>query len=426
MRPACAALTHRNQVGLAEFCPPTKQRRCFEHLRFLFRLLDSDDDGLLGREDLQRVTDHAAVVASGGDPMAGALAPGARSAPLSAFFRELQETRLPAVDFAAFVALECRHPDLSAGPDAIWVTLQPFSAAAAAVVRKLRLQGHVQYLARPQHGALEAPKNATAALHAPGGARSGSRSSRSSSPVRQPFLRSPARAHGGAPPPSLSRMSATVRAEEYPGNEGGEAGCEQRQGGAYPQVEPPAPRRFSAISAASSQYGGARQHPSGRASEASSLEADPQHAFGRSSTTSRSSLGAIPPWQAEVPRRGSMPLARGGTEFAMDGAPSPRRRSSPDYGGDGAWEAASSRGAPAVARDYSPPPPHLRVPAEGRCSINPRDADMNALIAALNTPRPRLFQPAAPGPDGRLTAAYYAQLDEVASLRSRSPSPRRS
>ena len=57
------------------------------------------------------------------------------------------------MDFKTFVTLEAQHPAICASATLIWSTLQPYAAAAAALVARLRLRGHLEFLAEPEHGA---------------------------------------------------------------------------------------------------------------------------------------------------------------------------------------------------------------------------------------------------------------------------------
>ena len=60
-------------------------------------------------------------------------------------------THTQVVDFATFVALERRHPHICAGPNLIWDALERYAAPAAVLVRKLRLSGHIEFLAPASH-----------------------------------------------------------------------------------------------------------------------------------------------------------------------------------------------------------------------------------------------------------------------------------
>jgi hypothetical protein len=352
-----------------------------------------DDDNLLGKRDLQLASDALSANLRDARPppgqrggRGGAPPPNVPN-PFTALFKELEVARMQSVDFATFVTLEKRFPAMCTGPNLIWGTLQPYAAPAAALVRRLRLSGHLEFLAAPKHAK---PLFVTASLRR---------------------LPSSSRASGGAD----ATVSSSSR-NASGGGSGGGGGAEQPGPRGKPKLPPLA---LSALRDEQPQQDRRFGPPAGAARGAAWPPRD--GARGGGGADDEDDLDGFAGWAASqrgqrAPgARGGLPLRRA-ESMPREGSPVMRGRLPPP----GQFGTASAD--PTLLPTYAEFSQQrggaygARAPSPTRQQLPPRadmDADVGQLVAALAAPRARSPQKHS----ARVTDDYYARLNEVAATR---------
>jgi hypothetical protein len=362
-----------------------------------------DDDNLLGKRDLQLAADALGADLRDARPPGQRGGGGGRGAagmpnPFTALFKELEVARMQSVDFTTFVTLEKRFPAICTAPNGIWATLQPYAAPAAALVRRLRLNGHLDFLAAPKHAK---PLFVTASLsRLPSSASS--RSSTGADSIGGGNSRNALRGSGGGggaeqpgprgrpklPPLALSALRDEQ--QERDRRAGPPAGA--AHGAAWP---PRGGARGGGADDDDDLDGFAGWAASQRGQRATYAGAD---GTGRAAGARE----GMPLRRAEsMPREGS-PVMRGRLpQQAQFGAATASGELLPTYS-----EFVQQRGGAYAGRAPSPTKQQLPPRADA-------DADVGHLVAALAAPRARSPHKAS----ARVTDDYYARMNEVAATR---------
>lgn len=315
-----------------------------------------------------------------------------------------------AVDFRAFLTLEPRHPQLCASSNLIWSSLQPYASAAAALVAKLRMEGHMEYLAEPKHlsGKLTRPGSGNAARSQRNSAQSnGSGKIRSGVPSRNVSGASSGGASGKIsvpmlslgglqPPPPRGHQRTGSQARALPGR----ADDDDLDGFAdwaatHTSSMPPDGAEYGDYSGdyGGSDYRARGGNPGWATAQQRTASPTPPH-------LRRAHSPPMLPPHATWERSGSSNSLAGGASLRMG---SPNRMGSPSRG----------RLPPAVdpaARAASPMrPPHLQAA--------PLEPQLQSLMTVLQSPHVATTSRSLAQSSARIPSDYYARLDEVASSR---------
>jgi hypothetical protein len=285
------------------------------------------------------------------------------------------------VDFTAFVTLEARHPQICIGPNLIWNALSPYAAAAAALVRRLRLSGHLDYLAPPAHSQ---SVFVTATLRSSSSrlpVRSGPDGAGGAGGAGAPRSMAAAGSGGERGKPSVPLLALPGLRDEKRGQPGAHAARGVPRG-AYAADDDDLDG-FAAWAAthadASDPGGGGRQPPR-------------ELPLG----------GGLAARRADFAARGQLSMPRSASPSR--GPPVLQRSNTMPLGPYSEYEERSSamRGASPPKRASSPSRPRM---------VDPELSEIMAVLAA----RAKSPQKAP----NRITADYYARMNEVAATRTR-------
>ena len=316
-----------------------------------------------------------------------------------------------AVDFRAFLTLEPRHPQLCASSNLIWSSLQPYASAAAALVAKLRMEGHMEYLAEPKHlsSKLTRPGSGNNASSQRNSAQSNSSSGKvrgvpsrnvsgaSSGSATSGKIGVPMLSLGGLqPPPPRGHQRTGSQARALPGRvDDDDLDGFADWAATHTSSMPPEGDEYGVHSGdyGVNDYRARGGNPGWASAQQRTASPTPPH-------LRRAHSPPMLPPHATWERSLSSNSLAGGASLRMG---SPTRMGSPSRG----------RLPPPVdpaARAASPMrPPHAQAA--------PLEPQLQSLIAVLQSPHVATTSRSMAQTSARIPSDYYARLDEVASSR---------